>query len=386
MTRHAVLPASTLSSQRKTFGLGVVLALLWICVALPDLAATFAGNRPTNDISFSPAWLKGLRDVFTVGLAIWLCRKASAQSLTIRIATCLLAGLYAVLAISQGTGLLVAVRGVIWMFPLVWTWTARPQATVRMQTVIYGALSILVPAGVVTSLALGFGGVGMYYESIGPYERNPGLLLSPSATAFIACLAFLYASRRYRRLGRGSLALGLLSVSGIFYINAGLLFGKLPKIAYVGVGIVVFATLFALGLEGVINAIANLNSGLRDGSSVSATLLARTVIFASAIDTFSLLGNYPLGLNVAANNDIEQFFPDNAYLAAAYAFGVVGIAASIFITAYAASRRSWSLLILLITTSMFYVWFENALFCLLVGCLLNRHVVVGTRLTTSTHG
>lgn len=361
------------AAQARTFGLGLVLALLWVGAAMPDLVATFQGNRPTNDISFSPAWLKAVRDLYTMGLVFAICGKAAAQALAVRGATAALAAFYAILAVSHGTDAMVAVRGVVWMFPLVWAWTASGPAMARMRTVIHAALVVTVPAGVVTSLALGFGGVGMYYETIGPYERNPGLLLSPSATAFIACVAFLFAGRRHKEMGWGALAMGLLSVSGVFYLNAALLFGKLPRIVYAALGVAFVALLVALGLDGIIDAVASFNSGLREGASVSATLAARTVIFASAIDTFSALGNYPLGLNVAANNNIEQFFPDNAYLAAAYAFGVIGIAASVFVTAYAARKKDWSLFILLLTTGMFYVWFENALFSLLVGSLLNRH-------------
>lgn len=356
---------------------GLALALLWLGAALPDLIATFTGDRPTNDVSFSPAWLKALRDLFTLMLALNVCRKTRRTGSGIRAFASAVAAFYAVMAIARGVDPAVAIRGVVWLVPLVWAWTTNAEGAANLVRILRIAMRILVPAGIVSSLVLGFAGADMYFEWIGPYQRNPGLFLSPSATAFVACASYLLAARRDTWARWLALAMGALSVSGIFYLYVALYFGRLPKFVYAALGVALVGVLAALGIDGIVSLAVQFSGGLREGSSVDATLGARVLIFADALDSFSLVGNYPLGLNVAANNDIEQFFPDNAYLAAAYAFGIVGILASAFITLHAATQRTWSLFLLVLTGGMFYVWFENSLFTLIVGCLLNRHVAAG---------
>jgi hypothetical protein len=352
---------------------GLVLALLWLGAALPDLIATFTGDRPTNDISFSPAWLKALRDLFTLTLALRVCRETHRVGSGARAFALAAATFYAATAISRGVEPAVAIRGVVWLVPLVWAWTTNADGATNLVYILRSAMGVLIPAGIVSSLVLGLAGADMYFEWIGPYQRNPGLFLSPSATAFVACASYLLAAPRDKWARWRALTVGALSVSGIFYLYVALFFGRLPKFVYAALGIALISVLAVLGIDGIISLAVEFSSGLREGSSVNATLGARILIFADALDSFSLVGNYPLGLNVAANNDIEQFFPDNAYLAAAYAFGVVGILTSAFVTIHAATQRRWSLFLLLLTGGMFYVWFENSLFTLIVGCLLNRH-------------
>ena len=113
---------------------------------------------------------------------------------------------------------------------------------------------------------------------------------------------------------------------------------------------------------------------MRSSEAVTLTLGTRVLIILETIRKLSFFGSYPVGLNIAANQDIDVFFPDNAYLSLTYAYGAFGIALSFAITFFAFRARNFGFFILILTASLFYVWFENLLFCVLIGLALNKNV------------
>ncbi|MPQ57137.1 hypothetical protein [Duganella sp. FT27W] len=359
--------------DRRYQQIGWLLALCWIIAAFPDLVATFFGYRATNDISVTPVWLKALRDIATLFVALYFTRHLNRKNLIWRIAAVMVFVAYVIYGIGHGFALAIALRGSLWMLALVWCMTADAGGCRRLYAVALGVFNIVLPVAIGVSLILGLLGVGMYFESVGPYERNPGLFLTPSATAFMACLIFLL-SPAGRVNGLKSGLMGVLTLSGIFFINAALLFGRLNRWIYLLSIAAIVVILMALGSEGIISVVSWMASFLRGSNAVSLTLGTRVLIILDTISKITVAGSYPIGLNIAANQEIEVFFPDNAYLSLAYAYGVVGMILSVLITAASLRAKNFGFFILVFIAGLFYVWFENLLFCVLVGLALNSHL------------
>jgi hypothetical protein len=361
-----------------------MLAALWAAAALPDVIQTFFGNRPTNDISFAPGWLKGLRDICTLAaflLAAWQVRSGL---LLLRVLAVVAAVGFVGVGLNHGAGPDIAIRGVLCIPVVAWTLTSSKHGAAALYSIASGLFKVLTPMAIITSILLGLFGAGMYFESIGPYERNPGLFLSPSATAFWAAAHILFAAGAHKKERWTAFALGILSMSGIFYINTALLFGKFPRWVYLGtIGSVIVATTL-IGIEQLIDLAATVNVGVRSSDAVSITLITRLAIILESINGFTLLGNYPRGLNVATNQGLDAFFPDNAFLAAGYAYGVTGLLAIFVLIIFAYKRFNFGIFLLMFTTSFFYVWFENLLFAGVAGAMMNAYFSDYYRSVTKT--
>lgn len=353
--------------------LGLVLAILWIATSAPDIMASFAGERATNDISVSPAWLKALRDVYAASTFMYLSRQTFRENFLWRTLWFSGSFFYVVLAVARNYEPAIAIRAALWIPVLAWTSSALPHDLDLLKRFVLSAFRILIPVSIVTSLSLGLFGADMYYEGIGIYQRNPGIMLAPSATAFLMCLSFLVTPRRMRLLRSSSLVAGVLSLSGIFYIMSALLFGRLNRLFYLSLAVAAGAALMVLGLAGVIDLLVGISGGIRSSDAVSLTLTTRLSIFIEALTQLSLIGNFPIGLNVAANQSIDQFFPDNAMLSAVYAFGIAGCV-GFFVVLMKAFRSSQSgVFLLVLISSMFYVWFENIMLAGFTGVAINKY-------------
>lgn len=372
-----------MTSNRRLEFLGVGLAVLWITAALPDIFATYAGDRLTNDISFTPAWLKAVRDVYTLFLFVFLSRsgsrrKSSRKTLWRCIAVIFAMG-YLIIGLSRGIDLMVSIRGILWIPTLAWAMTADAQNVEALKRTCWSSFRIFIPASIGTAFVLGVFGSNMYFEGFGIYQRNPGLMLSPSATAYLACLMYLMLSSTKKAQRIGSLMAGLLSLSGVFYLMAALLFGRLKRYFYVALFIVLFCGGLSVGLTGIVSIASNAGGVLRNEQAVSNTLGTRLLIVSQAVNGLTPLGQFPLGLNVAVsqnvavNQNIETFFPDNAYLAAIYAFGIAGGALIICIMVAAYKVPRFGCFLLIFVAGFFYVWFENILMAGLTGLALNKY-------------
>jgi hypothetical protein len=359
--------------DRRYQYIGWLLALCWIVAAFPDLVATFFGYRATNDISVTPVWLKAFRDISTLYVALYFSRTLTRKNLAWRVIAILVFVTYVIYGILHGFALPVSLRGSLWMLTLVWCMTADAAGCRQLYAIAIGVFNIVLPAAIAVSLILGLLGVGMYFESVGLYQRNPGLFLTPSATAFMACLIFLLSPKGGINATKSAL-MGVLTLSGIFFINAALLFGRLNRWVYLLSISIVVLILAALGSEGIIAVVSWLAGFLRGSDAVNLTLGTRILIILDTVSKITVAGSYPIGLNIAANQDIEVFFPDNAYLSLAYAYGVVGMILSLLITFASLRAKNFGFFILILIASLFYVWFENLLFCLLVGLALNVHL------------
>jgi len=355
--------------------LGVWVAVLWVVAAMPDIVQTSFGNRADNSISFSPSWLKAIRDLVTLAVFISVSNESVRSFYIFRIVALFVAALYSVTAIARGISIDIAIRGVDWIPVLVWSATMSEDRVEDSKELIRGLFKILIPASLLVSLFLGFFGTGMYFESVLGYQRNPGLFLTPSATAFVSCLSFIFFRTAGTKLKALALISGALTLSGVFYINAMMLFGKLPRYFYWIITVLAVFIFGFFGLENVIKIIASIAGGVRSDTAISLTLLTRFDIIFEAISKFMFFGNYPVGLNVAANQNLDSFYPDNAVLAAVYAFGVIGILGVCWIVWMSRNNKVVGGTILLLIASFFYVWFENMLFAGLVGFLINRNYI-----------
>lgn len=354
--------------------IGWLVAIIWIISALPDLVNTFLGNRTGNDSSITPVWIKAIRDIFTLGIALYLSRELDRRNLLWRLFAVVFFMAYVIYGILNEFPVSVSFRGTLWILALCWCATANAVGSKRLYVMAQGIFNITLPAAISISLVLGLLGAGMYFEGVGPYERNPGLFLTPSATAFMACLIFLLSPEKNKKNAYQAFAMGTLTLSGIFFINAALVFGRLNrKIYIIGIGAIA-AILLAIGIDGIIQAVSLVAGFLRSSEAVTLTLGTRVLIVLETIRKLSFFGSYPVGLNIAANQDIDVFFPDNAYLSLTYAYGAFGIALSFAITFFAFRARNFGFFILILTASLFYVWFENLLFCVLIGLALNKNV------------
>lgn len=352
---------------------GFTLAALWAAAALPDVIQTFFGNRPTNDISFAPGWLKGLRDICTLAAFLSASWRGRSELIFLRFFAIAAAVAYVAVGLSHGAGVDIAIRGVLCIPVLAWAVSTDKRGASSLFSIACGLFKVLTPMAIGTSLLLGLFGAGMYFESIGPYERNPGLFLSPSATAFWAASHILFAEGAQRRERVTAFILGILSMSGIFYINTALLFGTLKRWIYIGAIASVIIAMSLIGIENLIDLAATVNVGVRSNDAVSITLITRLAIITESINGFTLIGNFPRGLNVATNQGLEAFFPDNAFLAASYAYGLAGLAAVVVLMTFAYRRVNFGIFLLLFTTSFFYVWFENLLFAGVAGAMMNAY-------------
>lgn len=362
-----------MKSERTPEILGLVLAVLWITTSAPDILASFAGQRATNDISFSPAWLKALRDVYAAGTFIYLSRRTFRENYLWRTLWLSGAFFYVVLAVARNYESAIAIRAALWIPVLAWTSSALPHDIERLKRCILSAFKILVPASIVTSFSLGLVGADMYYEGIGIYQRNPGIMLAPSATAFLMCLSFLVTPQRMRIHRTSSLLAGILSLSGIFYIMSALMFGRLNRLFYLVLAAAAGAAVMVLGLDGIINLLVGISGGIRSTDAVSLTLTTRASIFIEALTQLSMIGHFPIGLNVAANQSIDQFFPDNAMLSSVYAFGIAGFIGFFLILIKAFSSAQSGVFLLIFISSLFYVWFENIMLAGFTGVAINKY-------------
>lgn len=354
--------------------IGWLVAAIWVISALPDLFDTLLGNRTGNDSSITPVWIKALRDIFTLGVALYLSRELTTKNLIWRLSAIFFFIGYFVYGVLNGFAVSIALRGSLWILALTWCATANEKGVKRLYLTALGIFNITLPVAIISALVLGFVGKSMYFESIGPYQRNPGLFLTPSATAFMACFIFLLAPRKDKGYVWKSLFMGLLTLSGIFFINAALIFGKANRKIYISAIALIVFILAIIGIEGIIQAISVVAGFLRNSEAISITLGARVLVILNTISKFSLVGSYPIGLNIAANQELDTFFPDNAYLSLSYAYGLFGILVSFLVTLTAFRSKNFGFFILIFISSLFYVWFENLLFCYLVGLALNKNI------------
>lgn len=353
--------------------LGAALAFIWIVSAMPDIVATFSGSRPSNDISFTPTWLKALRDVYTLCAFLYLSRVNSGVNIYWRIISLVVVTIYLALGVVFGFELAVVIRGVLWIPVLAWASTACHINAGELKRFAYAAFKIFIPSSIIVSTILGIYGADMYYESLGVYQRNPGIMLSPSATAYLTCLIYLMLPKSMRLDRFASFFAGLLSLSGVFYAMTVLLFGRLPKIFYFFLLLFVLGVVFYIGIDGLIIFMTNLSGGIRTGDAISLTLDARLTRILGAMDNLSVIGKFPIGLNVAADLGLELFFPDNAMLAAIYAYGVIGFIGFFAILIKAYKSKKFDVFLLIIIASLFYVWFENILLAGLTGLTVNKY-------------
>lgn len=354
--------------------IGWLVAAMWVIAALPDMFDTLLGNRTGNDSSITPVWIKALRDIFTLGVALYLSRELTSKNLMWRFFAILFFIGYFVFGVLNGFAVSIAFRGSLWILALTWCATASEKGVKRLYLAALGIFNIILPVAIISALILGFIGKSMYFESIGPYQRNPGLFLTPSATAFMACFIFLLAPKNGRGYAWKSFCMGMLTLSGIFFINAALIFGRANRKLYISAIGLIILILAIIGIEGIIQTISVVAGFLRSSEAISITLGTRVLVILETVSKFSLFGSYPIGLNIAANQELDTFFPDNAYLSLSYAYGVIGICISFLVTLTAFRSKNFGFFILIFISSLFYVWFENLLFCYLVGLALNKNI------------
>ncbi len=357
---------------RRYFFLGCLVAFLWVLSAAPDIWETYLGNRLTNDVSFTPAWLKAIRDISTFFIFIWLARSCSINAWPFRVFYLIVTLFYVIYGIRNNAPFAVSVRGVLWIPILVWIASTDASGVVKIINAVKGVLLITIPASILTSVFLGIFGPDVYYETLYFYKRNPGIFLAPSATAFMSCLAYIFMGKENIPYKRWALISGFFTLSGVFYANALMGFGRFSKWFYRGIASIIIIFFLFFNLENLIFLITYFFDGIRSGDAISLTLGTRFLIFQDAIHNLSFWGNFPVGLNVAANQELDLFFPDNAILAAVFAFGTLGFISTIFIFLMSYKSGSTGTFVLLLSTSFFYVWFENILFSAISALLINK--------------
>lgn len=352
---------------------GMILAFIWVLVAVPDIMASYAGARPSNDISFVPLWMKAVRDLSTFFLFIYFSRKGGGNSLLWRFLGGGVFVFYVFVGFFREIDVSLIFRGVMWVPVLVWTVTAHKDGVEELKIFSFSMLKILIFSSICVSIILGIYGQDMYYEGVGFYQRNPGLFFSPSATAYVACIAFLMVPKEMGLLRKEAIVAGALSLSGIFYIMVASFWGRFDRRVYLlffafGVLVLIF-----VGPDEIGNLIVAGVSGLRSPDAILTTLGTRVNIIKETFEKISILGSFPVGLNVAANQSSDKFFPDNAYLAAIYAFGFVGFLGISLVLRKAYNIKNFGIFLLIFVSGMFYVWFENILIAGLSGLAINEH-------------
>lgn len=345
-------------------------ALIILLSLVPDIVTSFNGERGVNTETFTPSWLKATRDLWILVVTLYCARICSPIISAFRLMILIIVCSYFIFGIHRGYDLLVCVKGVLWLPVFFWAATCSSEGLKDLYYITSLIFRILIPSAVFTSLALGFFGEDMYYEPIGPYARNPGMFLTPSATAFFALIFLIFESKN-KSIVFASYFLGLLSVSGIFFINAALAFGRMKLAVYIIMFFTVVLTVSLIEFSTLLQVISSFGSSVRSGDAILVTLGSRYDVILGSISQVSFFGNFPEGLLVAVNQGSGTFIPDNAVLSLVYAFGIIGFLFFIAIIWALIHSRNTRGMVLLLISSMFYVWFESFYFSLLAGIICN---------------